>query len=220
MHIKLYILLLSTLLLGSSFKTNKPKKKPTATKKEQNGYYKTYADFTQNKIELMDAAINCDFIAGRLFVVFRKGGNAIKVPCKDIWGFKFKNQLFRNFHEKHTDYPCAVVSTGKITYYEMGSRHIDALIHNIKAEDGTQDWGHACYFSKTLGSDMMSVSNTEEYERFKQAYTSTDAKLFNCLNIRPGKVLYYKDCVVKYNKPTAAPTKKKTVTKKKKIASK
>ena len=184
-----------------------------AKKAEVNGYYKTYADYAANKIELMDEAVNCDFIAGRLFVRFKKGGQIVKVKCKDIWGFKFKSALFRDFHEKTTDYPCAVVSTGKIVYYEMGSQHIDALINNIKIEDGIQDWGHACYFSKTLSSDMMSVSNPAEFEKFKATFAS-DKALIACMDKDNGKIRSYKACVTAYNK-SAQVKKKKAAAKKK-----
>jgi hypothetical protein len=195
MRLKSILLLSAVFAIVTSF-TPAPK----AKKAEINGYYRTAADYTAHRLVPMDVAINCDFIAGRLFVRFGKGGEMQNIKCKDIWGFMFKSKLFRNFHQRTTDYPCAVVSTGKIVYYENGSRHIDALVNSVPPEDASEVWGHVAYFSRSITSDMFSVSNSDEYAKFKSEFGTTDKKLFDCMDKDDHRIRCYKSCVTAYNR--------------------
>ncbi len=172
-----------------------------------NGYYKSYGDYKAKKLQKMDEGKGTMHVFNTLYVRFKKDGKVEKIKCGDIWGFMFKSRLFRIDHTDYGDYPCAVVRSGKIVYYENGSAHIDALVNNTDVGYGSS--GHLYYFSKNLNSPIMSVSSASEYQAFASSFRSAHKKLIECIESNPPSREIYRNCAIEYNKTEADSSAKK-----------
>ena len=147
------------------------------------GYYKTFQDYKSGKLVKMDDGIGISYVLRRFFINFENGGKKVKVKCADMWGFVFKNQLFRINHTSLEDDICTVVSMGKIVYYDNGWITISQLTGkefsygSVPTEGGgymPNYPGYYDYLSESINSKMYPVDNRPEYKSFKkQVSTNT-----------------------------------------------
>ena len=113
--------------------------------------YRTYEDFTAKKGEKYDDYKGFMHVLGKVKLSFIKDKEVTKIACKDMWGFEYKNILFRIDHE-HQQAACCI-NTGKICYYENGLAHLEMLRDNTdKAEFSV---GYFSYISSDLNSELV-----------------------------------------------------------------
>jgi hypothetical protein len=165
----------------------------------QTGYYRTYNDFKKDRLDVCEDYIMWMVSMGKTTIKFKQHGNKLSFSAGDIWGFKFKDVLFRFDAD---GFPVRVVSTGKITYYENGFAHIGIL----KREKSSYEYsyGHATYFSRDLKSEIFPMAYNHKKDDYKKVaafikqfpeYTS----LFECIE-KVGGYEACRECVQKFEK--------------------
>jgi len=87
--------------------------------------YKTYEDFTEDRGEDYDSFKHCNHGMGSVTMVFLRDGEKKKVACKDIWGFRYKDALFRV--EKTYSQPARLLVEGALCFYGNGWAHLTML---------------------------------------------------------------------------------------------
>lgn len=126
-------------------------------------------------------------------MIFKKDQKKVKIHCKDIWGFSYKDALFRI--DKNYSQPARVASSGKIIYYENGIAHLEMIRDN--KEEGSFSIGYFCYVSKNLESELIPMPGSlisdarkkinkfkEENPEYKELFNCIE-KNYNYLNVRP-----------------------------------
>jgi hypothetical protein len=135
----------------------------------QTGYFKTYDDYKNNKMEVLDTYESYVHVMGGVTLTFKKSGKKVKVPCGPTWGFMVDGALFRN-HNAYAQ-PTRVVSVGEIVYCENGLAHLD-MIKN-KSDKGNFSVGYFSYLAKDLKSDLTPIPKggldtaNKLYKKFK-----------------------------------------------------
>jgi len=168
------------------------------------GVYTTYEDYAAGKIDPMDEIKNFSYGFGTT-VDFYKGKTKHAVKCKDMWGFKYKNTLFRI--EPIQREPEAVVSLGKIVYYENGLAYLNALMDNTSSGSSPAG-GTMSFLSKNLSSEMTPlptpgvIDPANHYGKFKKA-NKAFTSLYKCLDGCKGRYLEMRKCAENYNKNAA-----------------
>ncbi len=169
-----------------------------ASAKDIIGTYATYDDFINNTMDTMDGYIGFGHAKGQVTLRFIKDSVEKKVKCKDIWGFKLGDRLYRV--DQKFGQPAYVLSVGKIIYYENGQSYMDA--YKTKKAVGVFTIGYLCYFSKNMNSEMIPYDPkiTDAMTRYKEFKKSNPKfmELFKCL----GKTDDYskiRTCVRAYN---------------------
>ena len=99
---------------------------------------------------------SCSYPGGnvRLFFIDQQG-NKKKIACKNIWGFKYGDALFRT--EPRSSQPARVMSLGEIVYYENGLAHLEMIRDN--STTGRSDLGYYSYISPNLKAPMTPLPN-------------------------------------------------------------
>ena len=138
--------------------------------------YKTYSDY-QNNISAKYADFLKNKIAhvGQDLIFLDDKGEKVKINSTEIWGFKYKNTIFR-FYLNDAYYPmAAVVNIGKLVYYENGIAYMEMLKKN--KDKGSYDFivdGNSWYFSKDLNSEIEKANKLEysstKYPEYKELY--------------------------------------------------
>lgn len=151
--------------------------------------YKTYEDFKNNngvKYEGDIKFISTDKITSLEKAFIQMQNPEQRIRTDSVWGFKYKEVVFR--YSKGVLYiPIAVVSVGKIVYYENGPAYVDMLKKN--KTKGTYQLGLEggdFYFSKSLESQAYTTLNRELVPFLK---LPEYADLYQCLS---------KDCSYKF----------------------
>lgn len=155
--------------------------------------YKSYDSYKKDIGERYDDYKSYYHTNGNVKLKFLKDGKKVKINCKDIWGFKYNDVLFR-IDKRHTQ-PTRVISVGKICYYENGVAHLQMMKKNTT--EGNFSVGYYCYVSKNLNSELIPMPGSlisdarKKIKRFKAA-NSQYKKLFDCIeknyhykNVRP-----------------------------------
>lgn len=113
--------------------------------------YNTYEDYKNNKGKTYEG-FQYQTVTNKNFkMLFKANGTKTVISTKDIWGFKYKDAIFRV--DRTDNQPARIVSDGKIVYYENGHAHVN-MLKNYSAE-ATVGFGHFCYLSKDLESDFV-----------------------------------------------------------------
>lgn len=156
--------------------------------------YETYEDYQADKGEKYDSYHNHLTIAGSVRLILKKGGKKMKVNCKNIWGFKYDDALFRV--DSKFNQPTKVVHEGDLIYYENGLAHLDMI--KQKTEFVALQVGYFSYFSKDINSELVPVpaqgqNGGKRWKKFK-GENGKFRKLFNCVDESP---IYYsiRECV-------------------------
>lgn len=157
----------------------------------QTGIYRTYEDYINNKLEDVGELSNVVHVQGEFSILFKRNDEKIKVKCEEIWGFKYKNELFRVDHE--TQQPYYVYSIGKIIYYENGLAYLEMLRFN--KDFAEIEWGGAYALSKTMNSDM--VITRQQWKKFLEGNPELKDILY-CLNQESYSIKNNRECVKKF----------------------
>ncbi len=160
------------------------------------GYYSTFEDYKSGNLVKMDSGIGISYVLRRFFIDFENNGSKEKIKCVDIWGFMFKNQLFRINHTNLEDDIYSVESAGKVVYYTNGWMKINDLtgknfcfgtVHTASREIPNYPGGYN-YFSESINSQMFPVDTKKEYEGFKEKFGSRYKELFDCIESKNPKL--------------------------------
>jgi hypothetical protein len=147
--------------------------------------FKTYDDFVNKVGE--------EYSFHRLFwptakgigLIVERGNEKIKINGKDIWGYSYKDGLFR--YDRNHNQPVRVMSIGKIIYYENGQASMEMLRKNKEYSDFR--FGYYCYVSKSLATDIIPLDNyvfgdtKSKISAFKKQYAEFKV-FFDCLGKR------------------------------------
>lgn len=147
--------------------------------------YQSYEDFKSDKGEKYGHYKSHIAVMGSVKLNFAKVKKKGMVNCKDIWGFKYDDMLFR-VHKKFKQ-PARVMHEGEIIYYENGLAHLEMI--KRKSEMMNITTGYAVYFSKDLSSELIPMPSTGQaggkpYKQFKKANPKLRS-LFNCIDQAP-----------------------------------
>lgn len=118
--------------------------------------YRTFQDFENDNGEKFDDLdiYYFDKPENRLdYYKFYK--NRTKIKSKDIWGFKYKNSLFRIDHDNPRHSSARVIVKNKLVYYENGRSHLEMLESGRSSASYSQFQGYSAYISLNLNSMMI-----------------------------------------------------------------
>jgi len=136
----------------------------------QNGIYRSYDDFKNNKLEDIGEFSYGDKSGASAHLNYIVNGKKKKLACKDedFWGFMYEGQLFRNNHD-YGGLAYIVISVGDYVYYENGGLYIRVL-DNLKVEGSksvkARPIGYFYPISLNLNSDF--VSTNKVWAQFKK----------------------------------------------------
>jgi hypothetical protein len=161
--------------------------------------YRTYEDYQKKNGEKFDEYVGYFHSMGNVKLTFKKNGEKTKIFCKDMWGFLYKDVLFRvdNFNQ-----PTCVMSTGKIIYYENGIAHLEMIRDNKETGDFTI--GYYCYVSKNLNSDIIPMPSSLISDAYKKIRIFKEenpqySRLFDCIE-KDYNFYKVRACVAEYEK--------------------
>jgi hypothetical protein len=156
--------------------------------------YRTFDDFENEHGEALDKYIGYMHMAGSVKLTFEKDGHKKKIHCRDMWGFRIGDDLFRI--DKRYNQPTKVVSVGKICYYKNGIMRLEVIRarnKNAKKVVHGSTLGYYNYVSKSLNSDLLSLNGRigqGKVDEFKTQYPEYTT-LLECIeersytNVRP-----------------------------------
>lgn len=143
--------------------------------------YRTYEDFQRGISEQFETYSGAMRSGSKVTLRFQNKDGKTNIKCKEVWGFRYKDALFRN--DVEVGQPTRVMISGNIIYYENGIAHMDMIRYNKKEVEFSL--GSYCYLSKDLNSKMIAVNREDiNYEKnikeFKQQFPEFE-ELFNCI---------------------------------------
>jgi len=118
--------------------------------------FRTFEDFQNEEGEMYDDYHSYLHKMGAVTLKFINDKNKVKIHCDDMWGFIYKDVLFRI--DKRTSQPTRVINSGKIIYYENGIAHLGMIRDNTTK--GSFSIGYYCYLSKDINSEMVPFPTT------------------------------------------------------------
>lgn len=153
----------------------------SATLKAQVEVYRTYEDYQNGVSESYELYGGSMHMGGRASLFFYKNDKKTTIKCKEMWGFKYKDVLFRN--DVVNSHPTRVVIEGKVVYYENGFAHLEMLKYNKK--EGKYELGRFCYLSKDLNSEIIPIpAHDKDYLKamkpFKAQYPEFQS-MYECI---------------------------------------
>ena len=111
--------------------------------------YTSYEDFKNNKPQIY---ADVEKIEAWSYFIEVKADKKIKLFYKDIWGFKFKNTLFRTVDQRHI---VALINKNKLAYWENGMGIVETLSNPDKKKVViTDDGTYYLYLSKAYDSEI------------------------------------------------------------------
>ena len=167
--------------------------------------YRTFDEYKNGKGQEFDNLKNYKQIDAKIRLVLSKNNIESAIICKDIWGFMYKNSLFR-VDKDNSGYSLAmVVATGKLVYYENGLAHLRMLYHETNSSSYDSFDGYAAYISKDLNSFMVPIEKASVYthhikvkkgiKKFKKEYPQFN-DFFDCL--RNYNIETVRRCIAKF----------------------
>jgi len=157
--------------------------------------YYTYDAYVEGTGEVHS---NCEYFSFDKKAVsrelsFREGnGKDLWISTGNIWGFKFKGQLYRIFEKEKS--PVCLVINGDLCYYETGSAYLD---------EDTATCGNFVYVSKDLRTPLYRLIKDQSSDKKEALRFSTDyaefATFFACLDPKKYQAKMVRDCVNQYN---------------------
>lgn len=170
--------------------------------------YKTYTDYKSNMGTAYDGSYKYKGISGSgtfggYVVDFEsKGKPEINIHCSGVWGFKYRDSLFRI---AANGAPAVLTSSGKMCFYQNGCFVLRDMEPGSYASKAIKE-SESNYVSKDLQSDMMEwpignpVSLAAVIKKFKSKYPET-AQLLDCIYQNRNAYLKMKGCMGDFNKP-------------------
>ena len=170
--------------------------------------FDTYDDFISNNfIQYDDFTPLKDGPYGEVFsfkVV--KGSETTRIKPKNIWGFVYKDALFRIDHYSPDNCTARLISDGTLLYYENGYHHIKMLIAGKDTASYFANIGYTAYVSLGLNSNMIPLSRgtnlldkkraKNKRKKFRKANPEHDV-FFECL--RNSAIETIRRCIMSYN---------------------
>lgn len=156
--------------------------------------FKTYEDFLSDKGETYEEYKNHIAVMGSVKLILMKDRKKKTINCKDIWGFRMDDMLFR-VHKKFKQ-PAKVMYEGSVVYYENGLAHLEMIKQDREFINITT--GYAVYFSKDLSSELVPMPSSGQtggkgYKKFKNENPKLQS-FFKCVDQAP--VFYsIRECV-------------------------
>ena len=158
--------------------------------------YPTYAAFERDTGEVVGAYVDLLPVVGKYVLVFKTNTGRRKVQCDELWGFRYKDALFRIEGERHL--PVRLMTKGGVCYYENGPAHLRML------RDGKEmdfyELGDPSYLSRNLQGEIVRAVFAEGGQtssgRFRTAHPQLEP-LFNCLGDRD-ELDHTRQCVVDF----------------------
>jgi hypothetical protein len=144
--------------------------------------YYSFDDFKNEKGEVFDDYKHY-FMASAVTLTFVKNNKNHRVKCKKMWGFTYKDALFRV--DEFNKVPARLMSHGKIFYYENGIAHLDMLKNN--SQSGSSPSSFMVFFSKSLETPVVAFTSNKTmvaripYQKFKKNYPEYK-ELYDCMN--------------------------------------
>lgn len=80
--------------------------------------FKTYEDFEAKRGQDYERYSGYMHVMGKVTLFLYDRGEKEKVKCANIWGFRYKDALFRV--DKRYEQPAKLMSYGRLCYYENG----------------------------------------------------------------------------------------------------
>jgi hypothetical protein len=163
--------------------------------------YKSYEDYTKGKGTNYEDYLNYRGTE-QVTLILKQGNEKVKLDCEDIWGFTYKDKLFRVTQDEAI--PVCLLNNGKISYYEMGIVYLEAM----KKEPGSvelQNMADYFFFSVDLKSEIIDLpilTNKKSFKEFKSAHPEYKS-LFDCIATYMDPSLV-RNCVNTFNKKYAA----------------
>lgn len=115
--------------------------------------FKTLEDFKANKGTDLGNLKNMGGGSGNNFYVLEKDGKKQTIRGKAMWGFLYKDELYRVMDK--VNYAMKVMKVGDFIYYENGYAHI---LMAFKGEQSAEmNSGYQSYISLTIDSDMIPI---------------------------------------------------------------
>lgn len=123
--------------------------------------FKTYNDFKNRTGQVFDELTNYKQFDRKIKLILTKKNVETTIACKDIWGFIYKDALFRIDKDNGGHSPTRVIAKGKLVYYENGMAHLDMLWDDTSSSyyDGFD--GYATYISKDINSFMIPIEKSD-----------------------------------------------------------
>lgn len=131
--------------------------------------YKTYEDFQNGSSIDYDNLKKLLLYDQQVKLLLSSDGVVKKLGTKDIWGFLYKDVLFKVDHESGGHDLVRVMSKGKLTYYENGWAHIQMIFHKRNSAFFNAKQGYESYVSKDLNSLLIPLSHGANYIDIKRA---------------------------------------------------
>lgn len=155
--------------------------------------FRTYEDFKNERGENYDEYNSYLVALGSATLYFLKDNAKHKIQCKDIWGFVYKDVLFRI--DEFSNQPARLMSHGKIFYYENGIAHLDMLKHN--KDNGTSPSSLSVFFSKSLDTPVVSSGTSKPYNKFKTNHPEYK-EFLECIDVNRHSVYTARECVAEF----------------------
>ncbi|AXT54669.1 hypothetical protein D1815_02460 [Aquimarina sp. AD1] len=119
--------------------------------------FKNFSDFSDKKGEFYDDYLGYKQSNSNFKLVLKKQGKKYKIDPEEIWGFVYKDALFRMDIENGGKLPVRVISVGKLVYYENGKAHLDMLLDDSSEGSYSRFDGYSCYISQNLNSNLTPI---------------------------------------------------------------
>lgn len=166
----------------------------------QTGVFKTYEDYVANKMEKMDDEyINLSMGSlGRGVFLKTTDGKKTKFKVDEIWGFMYKNHVFRSITNGYgKDVFAHVANSGKIIFYTNGVASEQQLKNNTNfgsfdISNGGYMEGVECYISADMNSKVypmpwnsyktgMFKNQRKRFKDFQDTYPAHQT-LYTCID--------------------------------------
>ena len=163
--------------------------------------YKTFEDYSNDKGVEYDEFRKTMTVVSNLFLFVKKGKKKSKISCKEIWGFKYGDALFRI--DQEIFYPARLMVAENLYYWENGIGHLIMIRDNKEIASYR---GFDYYLSKDLTSKMVGISFSnsinasmhDNYRKFKQDYPEF-TEIYDCIE-EYLLISIVRDCINRYFK--------------------
>lgn len=161
--------------------------------------YETYEDFANKKGRNYDRYTAYMHIAGKVTLILMHNNEKEKVKCADIWGFRYKDALFRI--DRRYEQPARLMNYGRICYYENGAAHLTMM--RDSSSNSTFNIGAYCYVSTDLKDDLYQFSGLKKdgkkaLEHFIQI-NPFYRQYFDCVG-HTNSVSKHRECIAQFEK--------------------
>ncbi|HRF79898.1 MAG TPA: hypothetical protein PL070_07400 [Flavobacteriales bacterium] len=161
--------------------------------------FSTYEDFAAKNGRNYQYFTAFQQVMGKVNLLLQHNGEKEKLKCADIWGFRYRDALFRIDHRY--EHPVKLISYGNMCYYENGPAHLTMM----RTGSSTADFslGAYCYVSVDLKDELFQFSGLkkdaknarEHFEQKDPMYRS----YFDCVG-HTNSVSTHRDCITQFEK--------------------